>query len=152
MGEKKGDGTLGDLGKKNDKNIGKKSEVREHTPKQQRVDLSKDGYNVDSWSEAFVEWAKKQKWYRPNLLYTGFDADDIGKNQAASWGAGTIFCAAESDFLAGERSNNPIDYAQEYTRSAIAVYDPAKMEEQSIRAYRMTDPSALIVVVKLKLE
>ncbi len=112
----------------------------------------REGWDLDSWSEEFVNWAKKQKWYRPDLLYTGFDADDIGKNQAASWGVGTIFCATESDFLAGERSNNPIDYAQEYTRSAIAVYDPTKMQEQSVRAYKMVDSSALIAVVKITID
>lgn len=112
----------------------------------------REGWGLESWSQEFVDWAKKQKWYRSDLLYTGFNADDIGKNQAASWGAGIIFCATESDFFSEDRSDNPINYAQEYIRPAVAVYDPAKMQEQSIRAYKMIDSSALIVVVKITLD
>ena len=112
----------------------------------------REGWDVESWSREFVDWAKKQKWYRPDLLYTGFDGYDIGKKETSSWEGGIIFCATEDDLLGDERANNPIDYAQEYERSAIAVYDPAKMQVQSVRAYKMIDASALIAVVKITID
>lgn len=112
----------------------------------------REGWDVESWSQEFVTWVRQQPWYRPDLLYTGFDADDIGKRDASTWGGGLIFCASEQDILSDERKNNPIDYAHEYPRAAIAVYDPQKMEVQSVRAYKMKDPSARIALVQLTLE
>lgn len=112
----------------------------------------REGWDVESWSREFVDWAKKQKWYRSDLLYTGFDGEDIGKKETSSWEGGIIFCATETDLLGDERANNPIEYAHENPHAAVAVYDPTKMTEQSVRAYKMKDPSARIAVVRLKLE
>lgn len=126
------------------------SEVRDLDTPVFSVDL-REGWDVESWSDAFISWARKQTWYRPNLLYSGFDAKTVGK-KSSTWEGGIVWASFEQDVLGSDHNNNPLDYAQEYSAPAIAVYDPEKMQERSIRAYIPLDASARIAIVKLILD
>ena len=113
-----------------------------------------DGYDTQDQKEIFLRKLQLSPFYQPNLLYCGFDARDIAKIGNTK-GKNIIFVGDGSSFL--ESSNNPFEFALEYDNPAIAVYDPTKLEpvdeeHEEAEGYRVKDPSALITVIRLKVE
>ncbi|RJQ33820.1 hypothetical protein C4556_03850 [Candidatus Parcubacteria bacterium] len=115
------------------------------------ADVSK-GWDTVSQTELFIKALRKMPFYRASLLYSGFDADGIGKSWHSAEDPGVIYCTDEHN-LTLEHADNPFQYALAYKNPAIGVYDPDKMEPLPSRnefAHTMKDPSALIAIVRLK--
>jgi len=128
------------------------------------IDVS-EGWDTPSQMEIFWKEVKKLPFYSPNLLYSGFDADEIGK----SWSSnedGVVFCNKEDKFIFGDYDiNNPYWYAMKYENPAIAIYDQSKMQHSDIiheiskeiigesdEGYKMKDPSALLAIITFKFD
>lgn len=111
-----------------------------------------EGWDSVSQGEIFLDEIKKMPFYRPGLLYSGFNADDIGKN-SSDVEKGVVFCATEKEILEAITTQNPISYASEQDNPAIGVYDPDKLSLYDVGfGYVVTDPTALLAVVKLNFE
>jgi len=128
-------------------------ENRESPPSPQifEVDIS-EGWDTESQIEVFIRALKKLPFYREGLLYSGFNADEIGTSFASS--EGVIFCGDEND-ISGEGGENPLIYAIENQNAAMAVYDPAKLEfavpeQGGSEGYKPKDETALISIIKIK--
>ena len=114
------------------------------------VDIS-EGWDTESQVSVFLEALKKLPFYREGLLYSGFNADEIGTSFASS--EGVIFCGDETD-ISAEGGENPFTYAIENPNAAIAVYDPIKLEfavpeQGGGEGYKPKDKTALIAIIKL---
>ena len=116
-----------------------------------RAEIKNEGWDLESCGKEFADWAKTQSWYRPGLLYSGFTEDPFKKNRkSSSWGKDIVFCGSEGHLVSGEQRENPMSYAMEDKVGFIGVYDPAKMDGYTAPRYKILDPSALLVVVKMK--
>lgn len=115
------------------------------------IDIS-EGWDLESQIPIFLRALRKLPFYRKGLLYSGFNADEIGSSFAGS--EGVIFCGNETD-LSGKGGGNPFEYAIENRNAAIAVYDPSKLEyavpaQEGNEGYRPKDETALIAIIRLK--
>lgn len=117
------------------------------------IDLSK-GFDTEAQLKILKRKLRSLRFYRPGLLYSGFNADHIGESSSSKEPDGSIFCAKEKDMFdysnADFESNSPFAYASEYKTPAIAIYDPSKMEPASGLSYKPRSPDALIAIVRLK--
>ncbi len=113
------------------------------------LDLS-EGWDTHSQAELLLNKLKELGIYKKNLLFSGFDAGDIGK------GSDIIFCSEEGALFSGTggEEENALVYANDYESGVIAVYDGDKMELApevgGMNCYRMKEPSAILAIIKLK--
>lgn len=112
-----------------------------------KIDVDLSGcWNNDSMSEVLIPIIKSMPFYRGDLLYSGFNANSIGKKEPPK----SIFCATEDTLFGNEETNDPFYYAIKYKNPAIAIYDPTKMERKNNEAFTPTDSSALLGIILLK--
>ena len=114
-------------------------------PKIYHIDLSK-GWDTVEQLRIFMRALRKLPFYRPGLLYSGFDYKTVDQALTKE----NIYCGAEEDFT------DPIDipllaYADS-ENPTIAVYDSQKMKKvgSGETTYKPTDPSALIALIRVK--
>ena len=101
-----------------------------------------------------IEALKKAGIYKENLLFCGFD----GSHQFRT--AGSLFATWEEDIkggLSGGENINPMEYAFEQDKPAIAILDGDKIDNPPPRGagwknaeIKITNQSALLAVVFLK--
>ena len=124
------------------------------SPPTYEIDIS-EGWDTPSQAEVFLKELKKLRFYRPGLLYSGFDGDQIGKSWGSTEGKFVVFCATVADISGEGDYANPLEFAMEYKNPAIAVYDSAKLEfvdpvHQGNEGYRIKDPTAIVGIIGLK--
>ncbi len=117
------------------------------------IDIS-EGWDKESQIEIFMRELKKLPFYRPGLLYSGFDGDQIGKNWGSAEGKMVVFCAEEDDINGDGDNQNPFEFALDYKNPAIAVYNPAGLEpvDESygeMEGYKIKDLSAILGIIRL---
>lgn len=122
--------------------------------KKYSIDLS-EAWDMESQIEIFFREIKKLPFYRPDLLYSGFDGDQIGKSFHSDVGKDIVFCVSEEEMGIREtdEDQNPMIYAMDYDNPAISAYDPLKLElahSSPNEGYRIKDPGALVAVIVLK--
>lgn len=116
------------------------------------IDISA-GWDTISQLEILKSEMKKLPFYRPDLLYSGFNADQIGKSWGSANDPGLVFCSQEE--MIGSDYNTDIDpfrYAIKNDNSAIAVYDPKRLEsviDDTPETYKLKDSSAIIAIIRL---
>lgn len=114
----------------------------------------REGWDSESMKEIFLDWLKKQSFYSSDLVYSGFDADDIGKTEHSETEEGYIFCGSEQDLVNDESTRNPFFYAFRYNNPAIAIYNKDGLEEHEASfqttCYKVKDSSAVVAIVKIK--
>lgn len=126
-----------------------------------------EGWDTQSQIEIFLKALRELPFYRPGLLYSGFNADHIGVKSSGKLVKGAIFCAPEQNIeVLDDETNNPFLFAATHNRSAISVYDPLKLRKLSIgeeigmseyddiddentEAYKIIDSSALIATIRI---
>lgn len=113
------------------------------------VDIS-NGWDTESQIGLIMSALRKHKLLGPSFMYSGFDSkgrrdvDQTAKKR-------TVFVnSAESLEDTGGGNENPLDYALEHEHGAVAVYDRAKLQHVLAYQYEMTDPSALVAVIRIK--
>ncbi|RMD50725.1 hypothetical protein D6827_03480 [Candidatus Parcubacteria bacterium] len=113
-------------------------------PKETIIDLSQ-GWDNESFLEEFRKAIKQQPWYKPGLLYCGYD----GLSGSYTSPDGGIWCYTEKAFDKFEES--PLQYAFMYDVPAVAVYDPEKMKASfGFERYVMTAKDAIVAILKFK--
>lgn len=115
------------------------------------IDISK-GWDTESQVALFRKGLKKLPFYRPGLLYSGFDGDKIGVTFHSECGEWVIFCNYEEVMGDLTELDNPFEYAHMYDNPAIAVYNPEKLKQTPDALdceYIIDDPWALIAIIKL---
>ena len=120
-------------------------------PKIVQIDISK-GWDIQSQAAIFIEKIRDKPFYRPDLLYCGFSANNI-KEVRRNPGE-IVYCSTESEILSEESTfvnQNPIDYAIRDDNGAVGIYDPQKLVEGlAPQGYTIKEPGALIAIAKLK--
>jgi hypothetical protein len=118
-----------------------------------KVDIS-EGWDKESQVALLLKGIKKLPCYRPELLYSGFNGDQIGKSTGSTEGEHVVFCAPEEAIGNDDRisSGDPFVFAIEHSNSAIAIYDPSKLkfadpQHKGNEGYIANDPEALIAIV-----
>jgi len=127
--------------------IGKKESKQ--NVKVYNIDIS-DGWDTESQVEILMKKLKTLKFYRPGLLYSGFDARNLG--QVTNSKEGIVFCNTEEVFRNVQDEENPLQFAISNPQGAIAIYDPQKMEKTTdygLYSYKIKDPSALLAIICL---
>lgn len=117
------------------------------------IDLS-GGWDSVSHAEIFIEKMKSLPIYRPDLLYCGISADDIGKKTSSTHGEDIVFCSTEAQLTGGQdmTEQSALEYALDYDRPAIAVYDSSKMTEMGrLHEYQIKDKKALVAIITIKM-
>ncbi len=130
------------------------------------VDVSA-GWDTASHIEIFMKALRGLPFYKPGLLYSGFNAKSIGTRSFSKFREGVIFCGPEENLEDLDNSiNNPFQFALKYNQPAISVYDPSKLRKLSVgeeinmpeyndlhdegsEAYKFIDPSALIATIRI---
>jgi hypothetical protein len=119
---------------------------------------SADGYALTQFGlvKAALKAAGK---YQPDLLYRGIDGNNIQLLLASGQDTPSVdlFCATEEQITADSPTqgldHNPFDYAFDHERPALAVFDPAFLQEVTFSTYRFKNPErkleALVVVYRL---
>lgn len=132
----------------------KKGEVgdREQPRQLQIIDIDlSEGWDTESQAELLVDEIKKQSFYRGDLLYSGFDGEKIGSSWHSNDGEDIVYCSPERYFFDYDELYNPFSYAEMYSNSAIAVYDPDMLEKTSAEMrYKIQDDAALLAILRLK--
>lgn len=128
-----------------------KREVRE--PLSIEVNLS-EAWDTESEAELLIEALKRAGIHKDNLLFCGFN----GEKQFRT--TGKVFATWEIDLkggLSGEEGINPIEYAFEQKKPAIAIIDGDKIDNPPRKGagwkyaeIKIMDQSALLAVVFLK--
>ncbi len=118
-------------------------------PKIYEIDIS-EAWDMQSQIEEFQKKLIKLPFYKPNLLYSGFDGESIGKTWHSASEESTVFCNTEDkiDYNNGDIHTNPFNFAFNYDSPAIAVYDPKKLEQSGYKSYIIKDKTALIAIIK----
>ena len=114
------------------------------------IDIS-EAWDFPSQIEIIKNELYKLPFYRPGLLYSGFEGL-VSKTE------GSICCAPEKNFdLPDDYSEeNPLMFALKEKNPALAVYDPAKMKllEENSKPdeyrYEILSSDALIATIILK--
>jgi hypothetical protein len=121
------------------------------------IDVS-EGWDTKSISDIFLSEIRKLPFYKSDLQYSGFNADDIGVTTTSKMSKGKVFCGDESDILASNSPRHggveidPVGWAlDEYDRPAVAIYDPAKLKRDPLGEHEILEPRALVAVVRLKM-
>ena len=113
-----------------------------------------EGWDTQSQLEIFFKTLKKLPFYRSGLLYSGFDANQIGKSFGSTEEPGLIFCSPEEAIGSQwDETRDPWQYALEYNQPAIAVYNPKKLKREGgglSDAYRSKSSSSLLAVIRIK--
>ncbi len=119
------------------------------------VDIS-EGWDTQSQGEILIDALKRLPFYRDDLVYSGFNGDQIGTSVSGSE-PGIVYCSPENELIRDDEEGdlNPLRYANDHERGAIAVYDPKKLDFQEIDSgasdvYKIVDPSALLGIIRLK--
>ena len=120
------------------------------------VDVS-EGWDTQSQVEIFLEKIKELPFYNPDLLYSGFDERDIGKNSSAT-DDGVIYAELEKGFFVNDE-DNPFGYALLNEYPVIGIYDPKFLQTAEIgskdgtvpipQGYKVKDPRAILAIIKL---
>ncbi|MBI2577836.1 MAG: hypothetical protein HYV77_03260 [Candidatus Wildermuthbacteria bacterium] len=128
-----------------------KREVSE--PLSIEVNLS-EAWDTESEAELLIEALKRAGIYKENLLFCGFN----GEKQFRT--TGKVFATWEVDLkgrLLGGKDMNPIEYAFDQKKPAIAIIDgdkidnpPSKGEGWRYAKIKIMDQSVLLAVVFLK--
>lgn len=117
-------------------------------PPKIEIDLSQ-AWDAVSTGEMFVDGLRRAGIYKGNLYFSGFD----GSREAKT--AGKVYCADESALTSGAShptAQNPLEnFAVKYEKPCIAIYDGEKMENTNDYQFNISDPSALIAVIILRL-
>ncbi|MSR73400.1 hypothetical protein EXS61_02250 [Candidatus Parcubacteria bacterium] len=118
------------------------------------IDIS-SGWDSISFAEVFIKKLKELGIYKPNLLFSGFDGNTIGKQFGSSENENIVFCSEESDLDSGGGGidENAIEHAFHYHEPAVAIYDNSKLqksENKGFYGYIIKDRSALIAIIRLK--
>lgn len=110
-----------------------------------RVNIS-EAWDTVSVADMFIETLRKAGICGNHLLFCGFDGRKSPKT------VGFVHCAPETALKMEvvEENQNPIEFALEHSKPAIAIYDGNKIAEMtSASGYRFSDPSALIAIAYL---
>ncbi len=115
------------------------------------IDVSK-GWDMESRVALFHKGLKKLPFYRPGLLYSGFDGNKIGITFHSECGEWVVFCNYEEVMGDLTEIDDPFYYAETYDSPAIAVYDPEKLKQNLYSLdceYIIDAPEALIAIIKI---
>jgi hypothetical protein len=127
-------------------------EQKESLPPIYTIDLS-NGWDTSEQKRIFKKKIKILPFYHENLLYSGFNGDDIGISSGAAMENGErIFCGKEKQISCDENdfSQDALSHALHYDNPAIAVYDPQKLKHVYGEVYTMQgDKTALIGIIRL---
>ncbi len=116
-----------------------------------KIDISR-GWDTESQVALFHKGLKKLPFYRPGLLYSGFDGNKIGITFHSECGEWVVFCNYEEVMGDLTEFDNPFEYAHMYDNPAIAVYNPEKLKQTPDALdceYIIDDLWALIAIIKL---
>lgn len=124
----------------------------QYKPRHFTVDLSK-ARDTESEADLFIEALKKAGIYNQNLLFCGFDGTQKFRI------VGTFFATWEEDLKVGDSALegiNPLGYAFDSIKPAIAVIDSRKVRQAPARGGGSKharvinrDPTALTAIVYL---
>lgn len=114
------------------------------------------GWDESQQISIFLDELKKQKFYRPGLLYCGFNANKKSLDQML-YPDNIFYARPEINFNPEEdRHENPFFFAtshSSYSKPAIAVYDPERLEEvfqdEVGGTFRIKEQGALVAIIIL---
>ncbi len=119
------------------------------------LDMTKvDGYAVDEIDVVISDLQKKRR-YQPDLLYRGFNGDNIEKlvREGQDTDFPLLHCATEDQVRTGSEGN-VFEHALDHPTPALAVFDPTYVEKFYEFAYTFNDPrnkqKALVAVYRLR--
>jgi len=126
-----------------------------HTVTVYEVDLS-EGWDTKSQLDILEAELHKLAVYRPGLLYSGFNADDIGKRFSSAeknivWAMPEEHLFAEDAEGTQRNINNPFMFADTYRKPALAIYDPEKLQPaEHVNSYEVLEGQMPLAVIVLR--